>query len=134
MISLEDRDLIRWCGEQGTGVLSYGPLGYGILAGAVQEDAVFAPEDWRSGSHEDPGPFGRERLPGALAIVRGLRAVAERMGLTPAQLALAWNVHQPGVTSAIAGSRRADHVRQNAAAGDLELDAATLAELEALLE
>ena len=39
-----------------------------------------------------------------------------------AQLALAWNVAQPGVTSAIAGSRDADHTRDNAAAGDVELD------------
>ena len=47
---------------------------------------------------------------------------------------LAWNVHQPGVTSAIAGSRNADHVRANAAAGDLVLDASTVAEIDALLD
>jgi aryl-alcohol dehydrogenase-like predicted oxidoreductase len=40
---------------------------------------------------------------------------------------------QPGVTSAIAGSRNADHTRDNVAAGDVELDAATLAEIEGLL-
>jgi aryl-alcohol dehydrogenase-like predicted oxidoreductase len=49
------------------------------------------------------------------------------------QLALAWNVAQPGVTAAIAGSRHSDHVRENAAAADVELDAATLAEIDALL-
>jgi aryl-alcohol dehydrogenase-like predicted oxidoreductase len=42
-------------------------------------------------------------------------------------------IAQPGVTSAIAGSRNPDHVRENAAAGDLDLDEATLAEVEALL-
>ena len=60
--------------------------------------------------------------------------MAERLGVTTAQLALAWNGAQPGVTSAIAGSRNPDHVRANAAAGDVELDAATLSELEALLD
>jgi aryl-alcohol dehydrogenase-like predicted oxidoreductase len=50
-----------------------------------------------------------------------------------AQLALAWTVHQPGVTSAIAGSRNPDHVRQNAAAGDVELDDAAVKELEEIL-
>ena len=52
---------------------------------------------------------------------------------TPAQLALAWNVAQPGVTAAIAGSRNPDHVRSNAAAGDIVLDGATLSELDAIV-
>ena len=51
-----------------------------------------------------------------------------------AQLALAWNVHQPGVTSAIAGSRNPEHVRSNAEAGDVVLDDATVAEIDALLD
>jgi aryl-alcohol dehydrogenase-like predicted oxidoreductase len=42
-------------------------------------------------------------------------------------------VAQPGVTAAIAGSRSGDHVKENAAAGDLDLDDPTLAEIEALL-
>jgi aryl-alcohol dehydrogenase-like predicted oxidoreductase len=50
-----------------------------------------------------------------------------------AQLALAWNRQQTGVTSAIAGSRNPDHVRANAEAGDVTLSADTLAELETLI-
>ena len=69
----------------------------------------------------------------ALDTVAAIAKVAERIGVTTAQLALAWNAAQPGVTSAIAGSRNPDHVRSNAAAGDVELDEATLTELEALL-
>ena len=61
-----------------------------------------------------------------------IRPLKERVMVVTA--ALAWNVHQPGVTSAIAGSRNADHVRANAAAGDLVLDAPTLAEIGALLD
>jgi aryl-alcohol dehydrogenase-like predicted oxidoreductase len=53
--------------------------------------------------------------------------------VTIAQLALSWNTHQPGVTGAIAGSRNADHVRENAAAGDVDLDDAILEEIEGLL-
>ena len=49
------------------------------------------------------------------------------------QLALAWNHHQPGVTSAIAGSRDAGHTRENAAAGDIALDADSLAALDAAI-
>lgn len=131
MLALEDRALIAWCGGQGTGVVSYSPLAVGMLTGAYARDVTFAPGDWRA--DDDEGPFAPANLDRSLMVVDGLRPVAERLGITPAQLALAWNVHQPGVTSAIAGSRDADHVRANAAAGDVELDAATLAELDALL-
>ena len=73
------------------------------------------------------------KLDRALAIVEGLGPISERLGITMAQLALAWNVAQPGVTSAIAGSRDAAHTRDNAAAGDVELDPKTLDEIEGLL-
>jgi aryl-alcohol dehydrogenase-like predicted oxidoreductase len=66
-------------------------------------------------------------------VVDRLRPVADRLGCSLAQLALAWNVHQPGVTAAIAGSRNPAHVRTNAAAGDIELDEATIAELDEIL-
>jgi aryl-alcohol dehydrogenase-like predicted oxidoreductase len=130
MLNREDADLIRWCGETGTGVVTYGPLAFGLLTGAISKDTTFGPGDWR-GTERD-GLFGN--LDGSLAVVDRLRPVADRLGCTLAQLALAWNVHQPGVTSAIAGSRNADHVRANAEAGDLELDEPTLKELDAALD
>lgn len=136
MLQLEHRELIAWCGERGIGVLSYGPLAYGLLTGAIGPDTRFDPTDFRSGADEwdywqrlfAPGKLGR-----SLAVVAAMRPIAERLGCTVGQLALAWNVHQPGVTAAIAGSRDPDHVRANAAAGDIELDEAALRELEEAL-
>ena len=136
MLQLEDRELIAWCGQNGTGVLSYGPLAYGLLTGAIAADTTFDESDFRSGKDEWDyweKMFAPGKLERSLAVVDAMRPVAERLGCTPGQLALAWNVHQPGVTSAIAGSRNPDHVRANAEAGDLQLDAATLAELEGAL-
>jgi aryl-alcohol dehydrogenase-like predicted oxidoreductase len=133
MLRLEDRDLIRWCGEQGTGVLSYGPLAYGLLTGAVTSETRFDRGDFRGGDEEGGSlfvPGNRERN---LAFVEALRPIAERLGITLPQLALAWNVAQPGVTAAIAGSRNPDHVRSNAAAGDIVLDEATLSELDTIV-
>ena len=130
MLTREHADLIRWCGEQGVGVISYGPLAYGLLTGAVTAETRFAEGDWR-GEEPDEGPFAD--LAGSLAIVERLRPVAERLGCELSQLALAWNAHQPGVTAAIAGSRNPHHIRTNAGAGELELDAATLEELDSLL-
>lgn len=77
--------------------------------------------------------FAPGKIERSLAVVDGLRPIAERLGLTLAQLALAWTVHQPGVTAAIAGSRNPEHVRENAAAGDVQLDERTLQEIEDLI-
>ncbi len=136
MLSLDDRELIAWCGERGIGVVTYGPLAYGLLTGTIGIDTTFDETDFRSGIDEWDywrrlfAPGKRER---SLAVVDAIRPIAGRLGCTVAQLALAWNVHQPGVTAAIAGSRDPEHVRANAAAGDLVLDAATLRALEAAL-
>lgn len=130
MLRLENRDLIKWCGERGTGVVAYAPLGYGLLTGAISKDTQFHPRDWRSRGGRMFAPGKLER---SLAVVDGLRPIAERLGITLAQLALAWTVHQPGVTAAIAGSRNPEHVRENAAAGDVQLDERTLQEIEDLI-
>lgn len=130
MLVLQDRELIRWCGERGTGVVTYGPLAYGLLTGAITAATTFARGDHRGERSE---LFSRANLGRSLAVVEAMRPIAERLGITLAQIALAWNVRQPGVTSAIAGSRNAEHVRANAAAGDLELDDGTLAELDEIL-
>jgi aryl-alcohol dehydrogenase-like predicted oxidoreductase len=130
MLNRDNAELIRWCGDRGIGVVSYGPLAFGLLTGAITRETRFPPGDWR-GEPQDEGPFAD--LNRSLEIVERLRPIGDRLGCTTAQLALAWNVHQPGVTAAIAGSRNPEHARTNAAAGDIELDAATLAELDAIL-
>lgn len=130
MLALDDRALVRWCGEQGTGVVSYSPLGVGFLTGRYTRQQAEAIEDWRSGEGEWTTP---ERLDSVFRVVDGLRPIAERLGITMGQLALAWNIAQPGVTAAIAGSRSGAHVRENAEAGGLMLDEATLQEIETLL-
>jgi len=63
-----------------------------------------------------------------------LRPIAERLGVTMAQLALAWVLRVPDVASAIIGASRPEQVHDNAAASGVELDAATLAEIDAALD
>lgn len=136
MLHLKRRELIKWCGEQGTGVVCYGPLGYGLLTGAITAGTEFGRGDWRSGGmgmSYYPELFAPGRMERSLAVAEGMRPIAERLGMTLGQLALAWVFHQPGVTAAIAGSRNPKHVRENAQAGDIELDEKTLDELEELL-
>ena len=140
MLNRRNADTIAWCGEQGIGVVSYGPLAFGLLTGSITAETTFPEGDWRGGPESDDADdpdevdlFASDRLPSVLAAVERMRPIAERLGISLAQLALAWNVHQPGVTSAIAGSRDARHVRSNAAAGDLELDDDTRSELGAIV-
>ena len=124
----DDRELIRWCGETGIGVLSYSPLGAGLLTGAIGRIELEQIDDWRAADGLTSGGHAQR----ALAIVDAMRPIADRVGASVPQLSLAWNLAQPGVTSAIAGSRSAGHTRDNAGAGDVDLDPESLAELDAL--
>jgi aryl-alcohol dehydrogenase-like predicted oxidoreductase len=135
MLQLQDRELIRWCGQQGTGVVAYGPLAYGLLTGAISMQTTFARGDFRGSEGEETweAMFRPDRRARSLEVVEALRPIAERLGCTLAQLALAWNAAQPGVTSAIAGSRNPEHVRSNSAAGDVEVDTATLTQVDSIL-
>ena len=129
MLALEDRGLIRWCGEAGIGVVTYSPLGVGFLTGRYTRADAEKLDDWR-GDDEWTTP---ERLDETFRVVDGLRPIAERVGVSMGELALAWNIAQPGVTAAIAGSRSGEHLRANAAAGDRTLEPEVLDEIEALL-
>jgi len=117
--------LLPWLDEQGIGYLCYSPLRSGLLTGAHGRDARFGDDDWRSKE------FTPQHIADAADRVERLRPIAGRLGVDVATLALAWALHQRGVTAVIAGSLRAANVRSNSAAGDLQLDAATLAEIEA---
>jgi len=129
MLALDDRSLIRWCGEAGIGVVTYSPLGVGFLTGRYTRADAEQIDDWRSGN-EWTTP---EQLDETFRVVDGLRPIAEGAGVSMSELALAWNIAQPGVTAAIAGSRSGEHLRANAAAGERTLEPEVLGEIEALL-
>jgi aryl-alcohol dehydrogenase-like predicted oxidoreductase len=129
-------DLFPFCQSNGTGIIAYGPLGYGLLTGAITTETEFGDDDWRGGGHGMSMYevlFAPGKLEQSLEFVDSLRPIAERLGATIAQLALAWVVHQQGVTGAIAGSRSPDHVAENAGAGSLRLEQKDLDEIEGLL-
>jgi aryl-alcohol dehydrogenase-like predicted oxidoreductase len=141
LLTQEDRrELLPWLDEQGIGYLAYSPMAAGRLTGAMSPDVRFADDDWRSGrggyaswrDDDDEWAFDPEPLRRDLERVNAMRPIAERLGVTVAQLALRWALEQRGVTAVIAGSRSADHTRPNAVAGSVRLDPDTLAELDAL--
>jgi aryl-alcohol dehydrogenase-like predicted oxidoreductase len=129
-------DLFRYCAGNGTGIIAYAPLGYGLLTGVITRDTEFGDDDWRGGGH-GMGAYDELFAPGVieknLDIVDSLKPVADRLGIKLSQLALAWVCHQEGVTGAIAGSRSPEHTRENAGAGDVVLERKDLEEIEAII-
>ena len=130
-------DLLPFCKENGTGVIAYGPLAYGLLTGAVDENTEFTEDDWRSGKNKMQGYYDQFYAPGVfeknLAIVEALKPIADRLSLPLSQLALAWVFHQTGATGAIAGSRQPHHVEENAAAGTIVLEQKDLDEIDSII-
>jgi len=122
---IEDSTL-PWCRDHDVGVLAYGPLAHGMLTGAIERATEFAADDWRSQSPM----FSEPALTGNLAIVRQLARVADDLGVTVAQLAIAWVLDNPAVQVAIVGSRNAEHIAAAVAATELTLDAAARERIE----
>ncbi|MBA3727987.1 MAG: aldo/keto reductase [Actinobacteria bacterium] len=136
LLHQDDRhDLLTGLEEMGVGYLAYSPLALGLLTGAISKETRFEEGDFRGAAGTSaPRDFAPGDLEKNLKKVERMRPIAERVGTTLAPLALRWVIQQQGVTAAIAGSRNADHVRNNSTAGDLRLDAQTVAELEGIFE
>ncbi len=121
-----EAELLPYCRENGIAMLAYSPLAQGLLTGKVGPGRRFAEGDWRS---EKPR-FSRENREKAARMLAEFQPIAERHGLTLAQLALAWTIAQPGLTHALAGARSAAQAEENAAAGDVVLSAEELAAMD----
>lgn len=123
-------ELLPFCREHGIGVVAYSPLASGLLGGRYTTSTTFDPGDWRS---RDPR-FTGDGLRHSVEIVNRLKEIAARSGRTVAQLAIAWVLSNPAVTSAIVGARRPEHIRSALPAAGWHLDAETLHEIDAVLE
>ncbi len=127
-----ERDVFPLCAREGIGQIVWSPLAQGILTGKYAAGAA-PPPDSRAAS-ERMGTFIQKRLtPENLARVERLRPIAADHGITLSQLALAWVLRLPAVSSAIVGATRPEQVVENAAASEVRLDGATLRRIEAAL-
>jgi aryl-alcohol dehydrogenase-like predicted oxidoreductase len=127
-----ERDVIPASKELGISQIVWSPLGQGILTGKYQPGEP-PPGDSRA-AHERMNYFmdraGDQEL---LERVQRLRPVADELGLSMAQLALAWVLREENVAAAIIGATRPEQVEDNAAASGVELDPATLERIDAIL-
>jgi aryl-alcohol dehydrogenase-like predicted oxidoreductase len=125
-----ERAILPYCREHDIGVLVYGPLAHGLLSGRFTRDTRVAADDWRAGSDL----FSGESYARNLEIVERLHELAGELGMTVAQLAVAWTLANPGVHVAIVGARRPQQIEGATPAAALRLDDETLARIEAILE
>jgi len=95
-------------------VLAYSPMVLGLLTGKVGPDREFPADDLR---HNHPR-FSVESRKQILAMLDKMRPIAEKHGLTLAQLVIAWTLSQPGLTHALVGARNPQQAEENAAAGN----------------
>jgi len=125
-----EAEILPFCRENSIGVLAYSPMARGLLTGRYDESAVFVKSDARSSD----GLWQGERLKRNVEAVREMEVLAKAAGHTMAQLALAWVVSQPGLSSALAGAKRPSQIEETAGAGEWVLDADMLAKIGEIIQ
>jgi aryl-alcohol dehydrogenase-like predicted oxidoreductase len=126
----EEREMLPLCREEGIGVIPWSPLARGFLAGNRRaadkgETTRARTDDYAHRLYYQESDF---------RIVDRVGAVAERRGLRPAQIALAWLLRQPGVTAPIVGASKMEQLEQALDAVDISLTDEECLELEELYE
>jgi 1-deoxyxylulose-5-phosphate synthase len=120
-----EREVIPLCKENGISQIVWSPLAQGTLTGKYRPGEE-APAGTRAASHQMGWAMDRFRDDDVLRAVERLAPIAEGLGITMAQLSLAWVLLEENVASAIIGASRPEQVEENAGASGIELDEATL--------
>jgi aryl-alcohol dehydrogenase-like predicted oxidoreductase len=114
--------------ELGIGFVPYSPLGRGFLTGQIKSPGDLEPGDWRLASPR----FQGENFQKNLDLVARIEEIAAQKGCKPSQLALAWVLAQDSNFVPIPGTKRRTYLEENAAAVEIRLTPADLAEIDAI--
>ncbi|MBB4104670.1 aldo/keto reductase [Allorhizobium borbori] len=113
----EENGVFETCRALGIGFVPYSPLGRGMLAGGIRAAGDLAADDFRSTLPR----FQPEAFEANAALIAMLEAMAAEKGVTAAQLAIAWVLHQGDFIVPIPGARKVAHLEQNTAAASIRL-------------
>ena len=122
-----EREIVPMLGSEGLGLLVWSPLAGGLLSGKYSREG-----STESGSRRTTFDFPPVQLERAWDVIDAMRGIAGAKGVTVAQIALAWLLHQPAVTSVIIGAKRLDQLDDNIAATSVRLSADDLSALDAV--
>jgi aryl-alcohol dehydrogenase-like predicted oxidoreductase len=129
-----EAEVVPLCEREGVGQIVWSPIAQGVLTGKYLPGQ--APPEGSRATDVNGGDkmISRWMRDDVLERVQQLTPLAEQAGLTMAQLAVAWVLQNPNVSSAIVGASRPEQVRDNAAAAGKKLDDDLLAQIDAVLE
>lgn len=122
-----EREIVPMLQSEGVGLMVWSPLAGGLLSGKYDRDGK-GDADGRRANFDFP-PVDRDR---AFAAIDAMRPIAAAHDASVAQIALAWLLHRPVVTSVIIGAKRASQVVENIGATEIRLDAGEMAALDAV--
>ena len=122
-----EREIVPMLQSEGVGLMVWSPLAGGLLSGEYNRDGTSTGSDNRRANFDFP-PVDKDR---AFDVIDAMRPIAERHGVSVAQIALAWLLHRPVVTSVIVGAKRVEQLEDNIAATRVVLTADDIAALEA---
>ncbi len=125
-----ERDVLPWCRQRGIALAIYWPLMKGLLAGKLARDHHFDDRDGRKKYVMFQGDEWQRNHD----LLDDLRAIADEAGLTVAQLAVAWTLHQPGITTALCGAKRPGQIIETAHAMHVRFSGDQIARIDAALE
>ena len=126
---IPEREVIPLCAANGISQIVWSPLGQGVLTGKYKPGEP-APPGTRMGSETMGWAMDRLRDEDVLEAVQRLRPIADGLGISMPQLALAWVLRESNVAAAIIGATKPEQVEENAGASGIELDEATLAAID----
>lgn len=118
-----EEEILPYCVKHNIGILAYGSLGSGILAGKYQDKPVFQPGDTRYHFYRF---FHEPMWSRAMELVDVLREIAVSRGKPVSHIAINWLTQQEGVTCALVGARRPSQIQENAGAGEWTLSDAEI--------
>lgn len=131
--SVQSRDveseILKVCRELSLGFVAYGPLGRGLLTGAITSTDDLTADDWRRSSPR----FQGESFDRNLALVKACREVAVELGCTLAQLALAWVLSRGDEVVPIPGTKRRRNLEANVQAASLRLSPEQIARIDEIV-